>query len=54
MLKGIKLGLRLRFGKEGVRLFPRLEGIEDVAKLKVISEALEVVESLEEIEELMD
>ena len=48
MLAAIKLGLELRFGAEGLKLFPEIKKIHDVDMLEVLSEAIKVVKDLDE------
>lgn len=54
LLKAIELGLELRFGAEGLRLYPEVKRIKEVEKLETLSEALKVVESLEEFRRLLE
>ena len=44
------MGLRFKFGDEASRVFPRLERIEEPAKLEIISKAIWVMDSLAENE----
>jgi predicted transposase YdaD len=48
LLTAIKLGLELKFGTEGLKLFPEIKKIEDTDMLEVLSEAIKVVNSLDE------
>ncbi len=52
LLKAIELGLKLKFGVEGLRLYPEIKRIEDIALLETISEAIETAKDLHEIEKL--
>jgi hypothetical protein len=45
--EAIRLGLKLRFGKSGLSLVPRIEKIQDVKRLRTLLEAIETVESIE-------
>jgi hypothetical protein len=40
-LEKIELGLKLKFGAEGLRLLPEVEQITDVEVLRAISQAIE-------------
>ena len=53
LLEAIELGLKLKFGAKGLKLFAGISKIEDVDKLRAIKEAIEVAEDLSEIEELI-
>ena len=53
LLEGILLGLELKFGAEGLRVFTRVRGIEDVGVLEVLHHALRDVDSVEEFEHLV-
>jgi len=52
LLAGIRLGLKLRFGAEGVALLPEIYRIEDVALLQALQDALETVSSPPELRRL--
>ena len=47
--EAIELGLKLRFGVEGLKLLPEVEKIKEVERLKVIKEAIEIAENIEDI-----
>jgi hypothetical protein len=49
LLKAIELGLKLKFGVEGLRIYPEIRKIKDVDVLEAISEAIESAGSVEEI-----
>ena len=49
LLKAIELGLKLKFGVEGLRIYPEIKKIKDVDVLEAISEAIESAGSVEEI-----
>ena len=48
LLAGIELGLELKFGREGLRLLPEIQQIEDVEVLRTLHEGLKRAESLAE------
>jgi len=52
LLKAIKLGLELKFGAEGLKLYPEIKKIEDVDVLEAISEAIRTAENIEDIKKL--
>jgi flagellar biosynthesis/type III secretory pathway protein FliH len=49
LLAGIELGLELRFGDEGLGLFPEIRQIEEVEVLRAIHAGLKRVGSLDEL-----
>jgi len=51
-LKAIRLGLELRFGAEGLRIFPDIRKIEDTDVLDTISEAVKSAESIGALERI--
>ncbi len=53
LLEAIELGLKLKFGAKGLKLFSAISKIEDVDKLRAIKEAIEVAEELGDIEEFL-
>jgi predicted transposase/invertase (TIGR01784 family) len=52
LLKAIRLGLELRFGSEGLRVFPEIRKIEDTDVLDTISEAVKSAESIGALERI--
>lgn len=53
LLEAIELGLRLKFGDEGLEILPDISEIEDVEQLKaIISGLLTTVNTLEELRQL--
>jgi hypothetical protein len=52
LLKGISLGLKLKFGKYGQNLLPEIESIEDVGLLETILSALETVSTVDELRQI--
>ncbi len=53
LLEAIELGLRLKFGDEGLEILPEISEIEDVEQLKaIISGLLTAVNSLDELRQL--
>ena len=52
LLKAIELGLKLKFGVEGLRIYPEIKKIEDVDVLEAISEAIETAQSIEDIRKI--
>ena len=49
LLKGIELGLRLKFGSEGSRILPEISELQDVNLLEAIVSGLETVSTLDEL-----
>ncbi|MDL1972901.1 MAG: hypothetical protein LWW78_06625, partial [Deltaproteobacteria bacterium] len=54
LLKGVKLGLELKFGTEGLKIYPEIEEIDDVDVLEAISEAIRSAKNIEEIKEIYE
>lgn len=52
LLKGISLGLKLKFGSQGQNLLPEIEQIEDVSLLESILEAIETANTIDELRSL--
>lgn len=52
MLKAIRLGLQLKFGSTGLRLYPEVCQLDDFNLLEAISEAIPGAATPEEIERL--
>ncbi len=48
------LDLELRFGKEGLRVLPRVEAVHDAGRLRELKEALLRVASLPELEAFLE
>ena len=53
LLEAIELGLKLRFGTKGLRLYPQITKIDNVDKLRSIKESIEIAKEVKEIEELL-
>lgn len=49
LLDAIQLGLRLRFGSDGMRLMPEIFGIQDLAILRTIYGSIETVKTPDEL-----
>jgi hypothetical protein len=52
LLEGIELGLKLRFGTEGLSLLPSISTIEDVEQLRAILAGLETASNLDELRQI--
>jgi hypothetical protein len=52
LLKALTLGLKLKFGPEGLQLMPAVQAITEVDKLEVLCDALEKATSLDELRQL--
>ena len=52
MREGIRLGLKLRFGDDGLRLMPEIEEVYEEEKLRAILKALETAADPEEVRRL--
>ncbi|MDQ7038276.1 MAG: hypothetical protein Q9N26_03635 [Aquificota bacterium] len=53
LLKAIELGLKIKFGVEGMRLYRRARKIKDVDFLEALAEAIEAADDLSQIERLL-
>jgi len=53
VLSAISLGLELKFGIKGLKLYERLGQTSSVGKLTAIKDAIRVAKDLEEIESLL-
>ncbi|MCC5624726.1 cytosolic protein [Nostoc sp. CHAB 5715] len=52
LVKGISLGLKLKFGSKGQNLLPEIEQIEDVNLLEAILEAIDTASTVEELRQI--
>ena len=52
LLRGIGLGLKLKFGVDGLRILPEIDKIEDLSLLNAVHEALPEVETLSELQRI--
>ncbi|MEM6752549.1 MAG: transposase, partial [Cyanobacteria bacterium P01_C01_bin.38] len=53
IISGIELDLEIKFGSEGLQLMPQISQITDLEQLKVIQRAVKTVNSLEELQILI-
>jgi hypothetical protein len=53
LLEGIELGLKLRFGTEGLSLLPEISTIEDVEQLRAVLAGLETASNLDELRQII-
>ena len=49
LLNGIRLGLDLRFGAEGLRLWPEIAKLKDIYVLNAICEGIRTVDTLADL-----
>jgi hypothetical protein len=54
LLEGITLGLKLRFGAEGLQLLPKVQSVGEVDRLQAILKAIETAADLEELRRLCE
>jgi hypothetical protein len=52
LLRAVEFGLELKFGVDGLRLYPEIRKIEDLDVLEAITEGLKIASRLEEIESI--
>ncbi len=52
LLKGISLGLKLKFGESGLNLLPEISELNDINLLEAILEGLETVSTVEELRQI--
>lgn len=52
LLKGIALGLKLKFGKSGQDLFPEIESIQDVSLLEAILEGIDTASTVSQLRQI--
>ena len=53
LLEAVSLGLELKFGEEGLKLYERISQIESIEQLEKIKTAIKIATSCREIEELI-
>ncbi len=53
-LSGIEVALEIKFGEEGLQLMPQISQITDLEQLKVIQRGVKTVNSLEELQRLIN
>ncbi|MDQ7031267.1 MAG: hypothetical protein Q9M37_00915 [Desulfonauticus sp.] len=54
LLKAIEIGLKLKFGIEGLKLYSEIKKIEDIDLLETITEAIDTAEDVTDIRKLME
>jgi len=47
------MSLKLKFGTDGLKIYPQISKIDDVDKLRSMMEAVEIAKDIREIEELL-
>ncbi|MEH2353106.1 Rpn family recombination-promoting nuclease/putative transposase [Nostoc sp.] len=52
LLKGIALGLKLKFGESGQDLFPEIESIQDVSLLEAILEGIDTASTVSQLRQI--
>jgi hypothetical protein len=52
LLKGISLGLKLKFGESGLNLLPEISSLNDINLLEAILSGLETVSTVEELRQI--
>ena len=52
LLKGIALGLKLKFGEPGQDLFPEIESIQDVSLLEAILEGIDTASTVSQLRQI--
>jgi hypothetical protein len=52
-LKAAQIGLKLKFGADGMALLPEVEKVEDLAALEAICDAIEPAASLDDVRKLI-
>ncbi len=52
ILEAIKFGLELKFGKEGIKLYPEIKKIKDLNILEAMIDVIRLAESVEDVKEI--
>ena len=52
LLEGIELGLKLKFGREGLGILPEISALEDVEQLRAILSGLETANTISELRQI--
>ncbi|HLO86358.1 MAG TPA: cytosolic protein [Nostocaceae cyanobacterium] len=52
LVKGISLGLKLKFGEQGLAVLPEISSIENINILEAVLEGLETVNTIEELRQI--
>jgi len=53
LLEGIESALKLKFGTEGLKIYPEVAKVDDIHKLRAIKSAIETAASVKGIEDLL-
>jgi hypothetical protein len=53
LIEAVKLGVELKFGIEGLKLWSRIAKEKDITRLNTVKEALLIATTVKEIEELL-
>ncbi len=51
--EAIEMGLELKYGVDGIKLFGRINKISSVEKLEAVKEAVKIAKDIDEIEKLL-
>jgi hypothetical protein len=52
LLEGIELGLKLKFGSEGLEILPEISQFHDIEQLRAILKGLETVSTLQQLRQI--
>jgi len=53
LLEAVEFGLKLKFGKEGLRLYPKITKINDIDKLRSVKTLIETTPNIDDIKKIL-